>query len=462
MKNISIRVKLTAWFTAALIITTAITFLAVLWAGKTGLRKTVRDYLIAAVEENVDNIRFVDKKGIEGFFIYIPVNGGYLRIDTDYMDVVNDAYISLCHSDGEMIYGESPLPPGFDLPEFTHSSLVSVKAADIRYEIYNRKLNIDMPGESVWIRGIVSEEKSEAQMSSMIHFLLILLPFVIILSAASGYILSGRLLSPIVRIKDTAEGISNGNDLGRRIAVSNENDEIGKLAKVFNNMLGRIERSFETEKRFTSDASHELRTPTAVILAQSEYALEKERTTEDYIEALETIQKQGNRMSALITDMLDFTRMEQAGERYRFEDTDFSEIVAETVKEVSDSYENGITAITDIDNGIHISGNAFLLSRLVRNLTENAFRYGKENGKVCVSLKKENNNSILTVADDGAGIPQDEQEKIFERFYRGDSSRSQKGSGLGLSMVKKIAELHNAEIILTSEKDKGSEFKIVF
>ena len=462
MKNLSIRIKLTAWFTAALIITSAVTFAAVLWAGKTVLRKTVRDYLVAAVEENVDNIKFVKEKGAEGFFVYIQVEDGYLRIDTDYMDVVNDAYIALCYSDGTMIYGEMPPSVGIDMPEFTQSTIRSLKTDDTRYEIYDRKLNIGLPGETLWIRGIVPDTEADTQLRGMVRVSLVILPFVILICALSGYLLSGRLLSPIIRIKDTAEKISNGADLGQRIEVANSNDEIGKLAQVFNSMLGRIEKSFETERQFTSDVSHELRTPTAVILAQAEYALEKERTGEDYIEALETIRNQGRRMNNLITDMLDYTRMEQGSERYAFEDCDLSEIVTESIAQITVSDTKEITLTSDIESGIQIPGNRLLLSRLMQNLLENAYRYGKENGKVNVSLKKETNSIILSVADDGIGIEKDEQEKIFERFYRSDSSRSVKGTGLGLSMVKRIAELHSAEIDLRSEPGKGSDFRIIF
>ena len=296
----------------------------------------------------------------------------------------------------------------------------------------------------------------------MVRVSLVILPFVILICALSGYLLSGRLLSPIIRIKDTAEKISNGADLGQRIEVANSNDEIGKLAQVFNSMLGRIEKSFETERQFTSDVSHELRTPTAVILAQAEYALEKERTGEDYIEALETIRNQGRRMNNLITDMLDYTRMEQGSERYAFENCDLSEIVTESTAQITVSDTKEITLTSDIESGIQIPGNRLLLSRLMQNLLENAYRYGKENGKVNVSLKKETNSIILSVADDGIGIEKDEQEKIFERFYRSDASRSVKGTGLGLSMVKRIAELHGAEIDLRSEPGKGSDFRIIF
>ncbi|MBQ6370027.1 MAG: HAMP domain-containing histidine kinase [Firmicutes bacterium] len=463
MKNRSIRFKLISWFSLVLFMIVTVTLLAAFAASRLVLLGAIRDYLIGTVEENVDNIQYVPARGDQSANMYIPFEDGYLEIDLDFMMIVNDVHTALYTADGVMIYGENPLSRQTDSIAFTKSHTWSMKVKDDRYDLYDRKLNISLPsGQTLWIRGVVPETKSEAQLREIIRLSLLFLPVLILLSLLSGYLLAGRLLSPIRRIERTAEMISRGDDLGQRIEIGKNNDEIGRLAAVFNRMLDRLERSFETERRFTSDASHELRTPTSVILAQAEYTLERERTSADYIEALEVIQKQGKRMDGLISDMLDYTRMEQNAERCPFETLDLSQLVTETGEQMTLIGTGGISLSMRVEEGITVSGNRTLLTRLLQNLISNAYRYGRENGHIIVSLRRRDEHIVLSVKDDGIGIPEEEREKIFDRFYRSDRSRSVQGTGLGLSIVQKIAELHHARVEVDSEVDRGSDFRIIF
>ncbi len=463
MRNRSIRFKLTLWFSLVLIAAMGVTLLAVLWASRIVLRGTVRDYLISTVEENVDDIQYVISKGDVGINSYIPCSDGYLEIDLDFMDEVNEVYTALYTSDGTMLYGENPLSNLTERMTFTQSRTWHMTVEKVPYDLYDRKLNIGLPnGDVLWIRGVVSEARSLAQLRKIIRLSLILLPLLILLCILSGYVLADRLLSPIRRIEQTAEQISRGDDLKQRIDMGNSNDEVGRLARVFNRMLDRLERSFEAERRFSSDASHELRTPTAVLLAQTDYTLEKERSTQEYIEALTVIQKQGRRMHALINDMLDFTRMEQSPERYPLEPLDLSLIVSETVDQMALIVTEKVSMERQIAEGIMIQGNGMLLTRLVQNLISNACRYGRENGQILVSLSRNGTDAVLSVADNGIGIAKEEQTRIFDRFYRSDISRSVQGTGLGLSMVKRIAELHDARIEVDSEPGEGSTFRVIF
>ncbi|MBR3036687.1 MAG: HAMP domain-containing histidine kinase, partial [Lachnospiraceae bacterium] len=311
-------------------------------------------------------------------------------------------------------------------------------------------------------------------------------------------------------------------DLKKRLDVGERDDEIGRLTGAFNRMLDRLENSFETERRFTSDASHELRTPTSVILAESEYMLEKPRWPHQYREGFKTVQKQGERMNTLITDMLDFTRMEQGAERYPMEEVNLSELVKETADEMAKLKTRGIELQSYIQQGLKLNGNRELLSRMLTNLISNSYRYGMDNGFIRVSLEKTGaegedaakealmavvgdakekdaagNNVhdgaegagtaekgpeaalaerkdeapaaetageriVLTVADNGIGIAKEDLPKIFDRFYRADPSRTTPGSGLGLSMVKRIADLHHAKIRVESEEGGGTVFRVVF
>lgn len=463
MRNRSIRFKMTLCFSVMLCLIIGITLLAVLASSRMVLRGTIRDYLISTVEENVDNITYVTEQRDASIYSYIPYEEGFLQVDLDYMDVVNDVSTALYTEDGTLLYGENPLSRQTSQMRFSESSTWHLTVEGVRYDIYDRKLNLELPGdELLWIRGIVPETKSTSQLREIERLSLIVLPILILLSVLIGYLVVDRMLSPIQRIQKTAEEINRGDDLKKRIDPGRNNDEVGRLAKVFNRMLDRLERSFETERQFTSDASHELRTPTAVILAQSEHTLSRERTPQAYVEALQVIRQQGQKMSALIKDMLDYTRMEQSADRYPLEDTDLSELVTSTVEQMRWAGQKEITLSSHIQEKIRIQGSPELLSRMLQNLISNAYRYGKEKGHIIVSLKEEGDHVFLEVEDDGIGIVKDEQDKIFDRFYRGEASRTGEGTGLGLAIVKKAAEFHGASIEVESELGQGSKFRIIF
>ena len=463
MKNRSIRFKLTLWISLLLAVVAGVTLAAAMWASGTVLEGTIRDYLISTAEKNVDDIRFTKEESDRGANIYIPYGGGYLEIDLDFMEVVNDVHTALYTEDGTMLYGENPLSRQTMGLAFGETRTWIMEVGGVRYDLYDRKLNLDsVDGEQLWIRGVVPETKSASQLGEILRLSLILLPILIVISVILSYLLADRFLSPIRRIERTANRVTRGDDLGKRIEEGKNNDEIGRLAKVFNEMLDRLQGSFEAERRFTSDASHELRTPTTVILAQADYTLEKERSAQEYEEALEVIRAQGRRMSALISDMLDYTRMEQSGRYDLSERVDLSLLTSEICADFDLIGKDGISLETHVEEGITVRGNKLLLSRMITNLTDNAYKYGRRDGHVRVTLSHGEGTAILEVADDGIGVPEGERDKIFDRFYRVESSRTTKGTGLGLAMVKKIALLHGAEIGLESEVGSGSVFRVTF
>ena len=461
MKNRSIRFKLTVWFSLMMVFLVAVSFLIIRLTSGAVLHGTIHGYLISTVEQNAGQISLVGEKEADGADLYLPYAGAYLAIDRDFMDVTNGVYTALYTAEGSLLYGENPLSLQTVAIPFTETRSWTMKIHDQQYDLYDREIRLGTDGgEILWVRGVVPETESVQQLQRITNISLLILPALLALAVLSGYIMADRMLSPIRRIEEAAEQISRGDDLKRRIETGENNDEIGRMARVFNHMLDRLERSFETERRFTADASHELRTPTSVILAQTEYSLEKERSAEEYREALQTVQKQGRRMSVLIEDMLDYTRLEQSPERYPFTEVDLSKLTRETAEEFALLRARGITIETGIEEDVRIFGQAMLLSRLLQNLLSNALRYGKENGHVRVGLRTEGERVLLSVSDDGPGIAPEEQDKIFERFYRADASRTVQGAGLGLPMVKKIAQMHGGDVTLESEPGVGSSFII--
>ena len=461
MKNLSIRLKITLWFAVALFVIVAITYVVILTVSNQVIQKTIRDTLLHTVEDNVDEVEFytdisqVDiANSVDHFIMY---NSGYLEVDDDFLDEVNDVYTALYLSDGTLMYGENPLAVALADLEFSDSEIRERTVNGELYYILDRHLT-QKGLEDLWLRGVVSEHQGEVQMHEISTLSLIILPIILIAAVLGGYFIAKRMLMPIKQITNAAENISRGGDLKKRIELDSGKDELHQLADSFNNMIARLDESFEAERQFTSDVSHELRTPMSVIMAQCEYTLDEERTPQEYERALSLIRRQGRKMTKLINDMLDFVRLERRGTNYQIEKLNLSALVNSVCEDMSLIRERGISLEHEVEDEIWVDGNPALLSRLLSNLISNAYRYGKDDGHIKVRLKKSQDEVTLSVSDDGIGISREDKEKIFRRFYQADSSRTGSGTGLGLSMVKEIASFHGGSMSVESEPGKGSEF----
>jgi len=449
MRKLTIKLKITLWFTAFMILLCAVVFafIAVVTS-----QTAVRDVRMSLTDLVDRNIKEVDYKG------------GRLEIDDKFISFRNGVYCILFYEDGTKISGNAPYDALEEEP-FKDKSVRSVKISGEKYLVYDRLITFKRH-DDIWIRGVVSERGNAISVSTMSRAALIALPLLIILAAVGGYLIARRSLQPIQKISETAEEIGSSGDLSKRIEMEDSGDELNQLAGTFNRMFNRLETNFEAERHFTSDASHELRTPVSTILAQCEYAFENAAGEDELYEAIGAIQKQGYRITRLIESLLYFTRIEQQTESLTFETVDLSGLVLSVCQEQKEIREKNITLTEeDVQPGIEMKADAALFSRMLVNLIRNAYRYGKENGSIKVSLKKNTDGIILSVADDGIGIAQEEIPNIWNRFYRVDKSRNSlkdPGLGLGLAMVKQIAELHNGYIHVESKIGNGSTFVIVF
>jgi len=282
-----------------------------------------------------------------------------------------------------------------------------------------------------------------------------------VIAIAGGVLIARRALKPLRAMALTAAQISGGDDLKKRMPDGGS-DELAQLAGAFNGMMQRLDDAFEAERQFASDASHELRTPMAVIMAQCEDALSGEKTGADYREALSVIHRQGRRMNRMISGMLELVRMERKTDRYAREPFNLSALTESVCEDMALICEKNIALTTDVEPDISITGDQTLITRLLGNLIGNAYRYGRENGHIIVTLHRAGSAIELTVSDDGIGIAPDQQKKIFRRLYQGASERSGDGAGLGLAMARQIARLHGGELTVVSEEGKGSAFTARF
>ncbi len=295
---------------------------------------------------------------------------------------------------------------------------------------------------------------------------LITIPLILIFTALGGCYITKKAFLPINNIIKTANDISSQNDITRRIEIAPnaKEDELHNLSVTLNKMLDKIESLMLQEKQFTSDASHELRTPISVILAQGEYLLdiaesEKER------ELAGIIVDKAKQISELVSRLLLLARIDRNRQKFNKEKIDLGvlvDIAAQNMKKEAD--DKGILIFANIPDGLLAEADEALLLSALTNLIGNGIKYGKRSGYVAISAARFSESTEITVADNGMGIAEDKLDKIWDRFFRVDDVRNDEyGScGLGLAVVKSIVELHGGEITVKSELGKGTEFRIVF
>ncbi|RZU39273.1 sensor histidine kinase [Edaphobacter modestus] len=301
------------------------------------------------------------------------------------------------------------------------------------------------------------------------HFrsaLLWCLPLVLILSGLGGYLLSARALKPVDRMTKTAVEIGISN-LSNRIPVENSGDEVQRLAEAWNDLLSRLEDAVERQRQFTSDASHDLRTSIAVILATGQLTLRHQRTEEEYREAIATMVSECDSTSHLLEDLLLLARGDALPAKTDHRPVNLSALVSEVSQRASSlAAANGQRI--DVDTTVEpivIFGDDKLLPRLLSILIDNAVKYTPAGGSIHVSLQRCGDGlAHLKVQDTGIGISPELLPKIFDRFYRADPVRNRNpgGFGLGLAIAKSVAAAHSAEISVSSVLNRGSTFVVKF
>ncbi len=271
--------------------------------------------------------------------------------------------------------------------------------------------------------------------------------------------LAQRALAPLKRMTRAASGISS-QDLSQRVPVSRSRDEVGELSRTLNRMLARLQDTFETQRRFTADASHELRTPVTAISGHASYLLRRTDPSPDQVEPLTIIRSEAQRMSKLVNDLLELARAD-AGLTVKREPMNLVEIVEGVERELAPLATNADLTASSPQPLLEVSGDAARLKQVVQNLVQNALNAGSS--VVSVSLLREGEWARLEVLDNGPGIPEAALPNLFERFYRVDGARSTRGngSGLGLAIVKWIVEQHEGTVAVESKVGEGTVFTVM-
>jgi signal transduction histidine kinase len=282
-----------------------------------------------------------------------------------------------------------------------------------------------------------------------------------LISLVVGWFTAGRVLVPIEKITEVAKEIQ-ATDLSRRIDLGGPQDELRDLADTFDDMLGRIDEAFESQKQFIHEASHELRNPLAVIQTNLDVSLaDPGATAEDLRHTLEVIRRSSERMNRLVDDLLVYAR--KGSLSLVRESVDLSTLVHDLVAEFRVPADTaGVTLLESAEPGLWVDGDRDALRQALANLMANAIRLSPTGSTVRVRGGRHEAWVWMAVEDDGPGIAFEDQERVFQRFWRGEggAGRSEGRSGLGLTIVRQIAEAHSGEVKLVSELGAGSAFAI--
>lgn len=326
------------------------------------------------------------------------------------------------------------------------------------YDFYFKPRHAD---NFYWVRGTVPLSSAYAERDKILRQCALFFPLLVLLAALGGYWITKKAFRPVTRITEAAAQISSGSDLSKRIELEGADDEIDTLAKTFDGMFARLEDAFEAERQFTDDASHELRTPTSVIIAQAECGLQSP-DLESKQQALQGVLQQAGKMSKLVNQLLQLSRADRHKESLHLEEFDLSELTEMVAEEAQGLAESkAVTLTAEIEPGILVKADQTLMMRIWLNLLTNAVKYGRQQGQIWLTLKSDGKNAVGTVRDDGIGISAAELPKIWKRFYRVNTARSSgddSGTGLGLAMVKWMVESHGGTVSAVSTLGAGSTF----
>ena len=324
--------------------------------------------------------------------------------------------------------------------------------------------HLEALGRTFLIFSIAPLDSIAADLGVVRRVTFLALPLLLGLAGIGGYLLSTHSLAPLYWMAGQAREIT-GSNLNRRLEIGRAAEELLVLAASFNELLARLDESFEAMRRFVADASHELRTPIAIIRGEADVALSHDRGAAEYKDSLAIVLDESRRLSRLVDDLLNLARADAGRVKLDVHEFYFNELLAECCRSMQTlAAASGIALECRSTGDVQFRGDEALLRRLVINLLDNAIRFTPPGGQVSAVLEADPARVLIRISDTGVGIPPEAAPHVFDRFYRADKARSRQdgGFGLGLAIVKWIAESHNGSVELTHNPGPGTTFTVTF
>jgi heavy metal sensor kinase len=457
MKRLSIGVRLTFWYLAIFALA-QILFGAGMWLI---LRNNLFDLVDDGLEAQVDDLK--------NFLRSQPKDRTIAKVQEEVNETYTiehpGDYLAVYADNNQLIYRSAFMQahPSVLVPaDQVKRPIVRSRRIDRRpFRFLFQKLEVNGHIYTVEM-GLPADDAVET-LHDFRSYLLMFAPLLLLVAAGGGYWLSRRALSPVDALVRTAREVS-GTNLGSRLQKLETGDELQRLSDTLNEMLDRIEVAFQRITQFTADASHELRTPVSLIRTEAELALRRSRGEAEYKESLRHILLEAERTTALIEQLLSMARADSGRETLHFDLVD----LRQTLRSVVDGWQQVATIrnlqfSSNLDApDFSVMGDETLLRRLADILLDNALKYTPSPGSVHLSLELQGESAVIRVQDSGFGIPEEEQGKIFERFYRVDKARSRAhgGAGLGLAIAQWIVAQHGGSIQVESQAGQGATFRV--
>ncbi len=450
----SVRVRLTFWYCAALVLVVFVLAGASRWA------------LTASLDHALDQGLRYRLIGLHGFIDENSHQGlQSLAVRLRNLDTLGELFQVfgpdgglMAQSDGlarHHVRTQPPPDPG--------AGMHFRNAGQRRFPVRMATQRIYVDGQPLIIEVADPQGKFADVLRELYSFLFIGLPIVLVLAALGGYWISDRALAPINQIIHEARSI-DPSDLGARLSVPPSRDELQSLSETLNQMLGRVEQSVLKVRRFTADASHELRAPMTLIYTAAQFALRRDRSPDELKDALKKILGESKRCTELINQLLTLARSDAARSPVALVRSDLTEVMREVVSGVSALAEDkDLDLSTNLPDGpVHAEVDERSFRRMLVILLDNAIKYTPVSGSVTVGMFEDKSAVLITVADTGPGIQADQLPFIFDRFWRADQVRSRDsgGTGLGLAIARDIARNHGAELTVESTVGHGSKFTV--
>ena len=446
LKHLSIRSKLTIWYSILTVILLTLLIVLIYFPLQSNLWTNEENLIQLHATEVGIEFEGLSTEELQGQLGQLDNQGTFFAI----YDSNNNLLVMDDHIDGSITALDR---------QFTGIRTVHVGEED--YMVFDQPVD-DEGSVLLWLRAVRPLNSYEGTLRDFQELLVLILPLYLLIAIIGGIIVTKLALKPLTIMAKTAQEIGHG-DLSTRLRKDLPNDEMGLLAYTFNDMLDRLENSFEKEKQFTSDASHELKTPIAIISAHAENALSSMNDPDEVMSSLDIILSETRSMTKTVSQLLTLTRSDHNNKHIHFERLNLSHILEDCLSIYEEEVDEiGYRLSASIPPDVTIMGDQTLMTRLFVNLIENAIKYGREGNHIQVQMTQNQSSIQIHVTDTGIGISQDDLVHIFDPFYRSIEARSMEGSGLGLALVQKIVHLHKGHMEVESTLGKGTTFTISF